>query len=632
MIKKIFWFLIFIITFIWSSIISTEAKDYEYKNLEVTANILEDWTINVNEEYTADFFVDKHWIIRNINKNYNVDWADFHIELSNINVSWKNFITTENDWEVSIKIWDANISVIWEQLYDISYNVYWLIRNFSWMWYAELYRNIVGSKFDTNFNNFSAELNLPKAYTWFKDDDFILSVNDTKYNAKNFPWEVDYSNWDKIIIKYDKWLPAKHGLKLSIKFPNDYFVFNHERQGSLLWKIKEVKHRDWHILGFHLIRDNDWYHFEINTDEIWGYVAFFAFLWIIFLLMVLINYINHIINRIRRKISAKRDSIVWKLTWKYADKYPVIVQYNPPEWISSAIAWALLHRKARPIHMISLVYKRLDAWLISIKIKEKKHFYETKKLLIKKLKKIPDDTPNYEKNFFNRFVSFKEREISSGLNFFNFKLEKLESYCKKNWWLEDKKYSAETLRSWALLIAVLAFVGLIIFWNIENLALYILFFTISIMIICLVSKILWRKTLKLTESWAELVSHILWYREFLKLCDEDKLKHYLSKDSLFYDKILSYAVVFGLETELIKKLAPLAENFDKLWVGSFDLKTLSDVSYIMSNSSYTTSQPSHYSWWGSSYSSSSWFSSWSSFSSSSSSSSWWWGDWWWSSW
>ena len=35
----------------------TQAKDYEYTNLNITANILEDWTIDVKEDFSVDFLL-----------------------------------------------------------------------------------------------------------------------------------------------------------------------------------------------------------------------------------------------------------------------------------------------------------------------------------------------------------------------------------------------------------------------------------------------------------------------------------------------------------------------------------------------------------------------------------------------
>ena len=97
--KKIWLFILWLcaLFFAWNF---TNAKDYEYTNLDITANILIDGTIDVKENFTANFFVNKHWIIRDIPLNYSVWWKDFHIDVSNINVQWKNFTTNKNNGNI----------------------------------------------------------------------------------------------------------------------------------------------------------------------------------------------------------------------------------------------------------------------------------------------------------------------------------------------------------------------------------------------------------------------------------------------------------------------------------------------------------------------------------------------------
>ena len=138
------------------------AKDYEYKNLDIQADVRIDWTIDVRETFTANFLERKHWIIRNIPLNYDVDWYKFHINIDRIVVDSHNYNVISNWDNIDIKIWDANKTVIWNQIYPISYSTYGLIRNFSWMWYAELYWNLVWYDFDTNIDSVKAEIRLPK--------------------------------------------------------------------------------------------------------------------------------------------------------------------------------------------------------------------------------------------------------------------------------------------------------------------------------------------------------------------------------------------------------------------------------------------------------------------------------------
>ena len=147
---------------------------------------------------------------------------------------WKKYSTSTDNGIVSIKIWSANKTVIWSQNYPISYSTYGLIRNFSGMWYAELYWNIVWNQFDTNINKVRAELILPKTYTWFTSWDFLIAADGISNRLEDFEGSLDWTSWDKIILTYDKIIPAGNGITISIKFPNNYFEFDHKRQLILL--------------------------------------------------------------------------------------------------------------------------------------------------------------------------------------------------------------------------------------------------------------------------------------------------------------------------------------------------------------------------------------------------------------
>ena len=86
---------------------------------------------------------------------------------------------------------------------------------------------------------------------------------------------------------------------------------------------------------------------------------------------------------------------------------------------------------------------------------------------------------------------------------------------------------------------------------------------------------------------------------------------------------MPYAIVFWLETELVKKIMPIMQEMDiSSNIYSWDLLVLSETFSDISSSlhSYSTS---------SSYSSGSWWDSWSSFDSGWSDFSSGWGGWWW---
>ena len=220
--------------FVWNFI---HAKDYEFTNLDIKADVKIDGTIDVSEIFTTNFLKKKHWIVRMIPLNYSVDDTDFHIDLDYIRVDWNKFSTYKEDGNFNIKIWDPYLEIKWEKVYPIFYSVYWLIRNFAWMWYHELYWNIVWYDFDTNINHVRAEILLPKKYYWFTEEDFLITTDWNLTKVSDFDWTIDWSAWDKIILTYDKKLKAGEWITLAVKFPKDYFAFDHDRQASLLWYV-----------------------------------------------------------------------------------------------------------------------------------------------------------------------------------------------------------------------------------------------------------------------------------------------------------------------------------------------------------------------------------------------------------
>ena len=590
--------------FLWNF---TQAKDYEYTNLDITADVLIDWTINVKEDFTANFFVDKHGIIRDIPLNYSVGWYKFHIDVSNFNVEWKNFTTSNNNWNIEIKIWDANRTVIWEQNYPISYTTYGLIRNFSWLWYAELYWNIVWYDFDTNINKVRAVIKLPKPYTWFTSDNFLITTDGTSKTVEEFEWRVDWSNWDKIIITYDKWLSAYHGITLSMNLPKDYFTFDHDKQAKLIW-------------------------YSSKTSWDFSLLKWLLVFWLVGLSTFLIT----------RKMNPNIIKKTWALKWKFAKKFPTIIQYEPPKWLNSAEVWLLFHRKAKPKDMLSLIYKRATDWLITISTwnKEKKKYMQDDDVIIIKNKDIPSEYPDYEKDFFNDLVANKENIIKKSRNIYNkLKLPSLEIYGEDKWWLINAKNSIGTIflrMSGSVFLCIfLMTLFIILITTCDNIiitlpAWILIVFTPLIFIYPILYSLSDKK--EETEEWARLISHILWYRDFLATCDENKLRLFLQQDPLYFDKILPYAVVFGLDTELIKKIEPIMQEMGikSSWY-DWDIHSIHTINYTISSSA-THSIPPHYdsNSWFSSYDSDSWFSGWSSFSwwSSSWFSSWWGWGWW----
>jgi len=561
--------------FLWINF--TYANNYEYANLDITADVLVDWTIKVREIFTTNFHEQKHWIFRTIPLNYKVWNNNFHIDISDINVVWKNYETTKENWEIIIKIWDANKYEYGTVIYPISYTVYWLIRNFSWEWYAELYRNIVWNKFDTSIGKVKATINLPKTYTWFKSSDFLITTDWKSKTVEWFGWKVDRSNWKKIIITYNKKLPAYNWITLAIKFPNNYFEFDHKKQEKLIGNAK-----NWTIWILKAIKSLS---FENNP---------WLFLTIIF--MMFISPFMGVAGEIKRhknKINLKTG----KLKWEFAEKYKVIIQYTPPKWLNSAEVWLLLHRREEIKDLFSLIYKWTAEWLIRIDGDVSYESWKSKinNVYVKKIKEIPETAPEFEKNFFHSFIENDTQYISYYKKDLSKELEMLKEHGINMWRFEkEKRYD----KLWLLIFLIITVCCII------NPELAILVFWLSVIWTCFYSlEYSWK--LQETDKWAELIAHILWYWEFLIACDEQQLKTFLKQDPLYFDKVLPYAVAMWIDTEFLEKIRPIMKeyNITPNWY-SWDIDNMDSL--------LTTTYSA---WRNCTYNSDKWFSWWSSFDS-----------------
>jgi len=332
----------------------------------------------------------------------------------------------------------------------------------------------------------------------------------------------------------------------------------------------------------------------------------------------------------------------WNLRWKYSKQFPVIIQYDPPEWLNSAEVWLLLHREAKARDLFSLVYK----WAYEKIIEIKPSLDDS--IILKKLKEIPDSYPNYEKIFFNNLIPFSEKIILKNDNLYRtLNLNDLLYYWwYKKWRLTEKNYKYQKMfekiiwKIWRFLFIVCLISLFLAFFGME-IAIFVCFISF------LSARVIWffwwiinaiwtyrNKSKKETEKWAKLISHILWYRKFLAACDENKLRLFLKQDPLYFDKILPYAVVFGFDTILIEKISPIMQDMNiKSDLYSWDFNYFREISNTISSISFWDSSQfsSSSSSSSSSYSSSGWFDSGSSFDSDFWSDSWggwgWWSDW-----
>lgn len=291
-------------------------------------------------------------------------------------------------------------------------------------------------------------------------------------------------------------------------------------------------------------------------------------LYIVWFIILLVSLYFGLSQFIQRKTDRHKEKPA-SLPKEYFKKYPIIIKYTPPKWINPAEAWLLYNCRVDVTDLTSLVYQWTLDWILSIKNISWKDSNHVEKIELIKLKDIPTDRPFFEKEIFNSlFFAWNQKTITYSTQLrHDLLLEDLEIHGIKKW----RVYKSETAKTWEKIFYkttwILLLSTIIIFlmtrFNGNDTPFYISL-TLLVICVCLWWYIFWWKPLKLTEKWAELASYVIWYRNFIKSCDENKIKLFLEEDPLFVDKILPYATAFWIETEFIKKITPLKEDLYRL--------------------------------------------------------------------
>ena len=278
-----------------------------------------------------------------------------------------------------------------------------------------------------------------------------------------------------------------------------------------------------------------------------GRLDFVIFIVIFSLVLLILAIIFRVWNK-------RRKNAPVKLSKKFRDKYHVVIQYAPPKGLNSAEVWLLYNCKVEPTDLTSLFYQWAYDWLIELIDWDDSEGIS--RIVLKKLKEIPKDRPFFERDMFDSvFMWKKDIKIISSSNQLKYALflEDLQIHGIQKWWFEKKEIPVFIKVLYVLLISS----------TVLSLFIEIWLFPVMLLLLVIMSWYIfgdWK--VQLTDRWAELVSYVIWYRKFISECDESQIKIFLKDDPLFVDKVLPYAVAFGLESQFIKKTTPLVEDWN----------------------------------------------------------------------
>ena len=329
--------------------------------------------------------------------------------------------------------------------------------------------------------------------------------------------------------------------------------------------------------------------------EIIGWLLFISII-VVPISYFLISLINKHQQRIDRELERwiirkhkSEENTVW-------DKR-IIIEYEPPKWLSPIEVWYLYDMDVGKADIICLIYKWAVKWIVSLS-------YENDLLKVTKRGSITDKTiPWYERSFrFNLFengdtVEITEEVINKNLWYLR---NNVKEYCMYKDWvdLEVLHFSFEDMYKTIIpfvkpekKISYIPFGRMILFlfWIVIMIVWWIYFvshimssggFLLKDLYITLGLCLWWlwwsalfipdlmdtkdKHVMNLTKKWEELVSQIYWYKRFLEVCEEKQLNELMERDPLYIDKMMPYAIALWLGDIVLKNIPSDLLDNDRL--------------------------------------------------------------------
>lgn len=487
-------------------------------NSQIVIN--KDGTINVTENISYDFEgLEKHGIYRNIPyiKTMNGKKYEMKIEVLSVNDENNNsytFQSSNTNENVQIKIGDSNELVTGIRDYIIKYKVGGALGYYQT--FDELYWNVTGNDWQIPMSQVSVEIT------------FIPSSNiedNQNYSVKCFSGPVGSTNSDcqtrtvgneMLISSPKEYLPGD-GLTIAFKFPKNLVKFLPAKELSLRASLEVWQSR-------------------YNSNPIlWSLILLvigiiIIFWYLIYPIKIFFNWWN---SGRDPKIGQDKALTAW---------------YDPPKlnkrFLSPEEAGTIVDESADERDISAMIIFLAQHGHLVIKEYEKEKFK-----LIKKASK--NALNNYQKYFLDSvFADSKELDLDT---------ENIADTCQK---VKDQIYENMTtdnlfvknpskIRNYFYVIIVLGV------------------FTLNIPLV--ISAIIFGLNMvKRTEEGVRLKFEALSLKNFL--ISQDRQLEFQAKNQMYFEKLLPYAIAFGVE---------------KIWLKRFEKLSLKKPDWYESNSAFT---------------------------------------------
>ncbi|MFP4514975.1 MAG: DUF2207 domain-containing protein [Parcubacteria group bacterium] len=499
--------LIFSLLILLTTPFSSSAREnvnYWYiKDYQVEIDIKKDDSAIITENIFADCGScrNKHGIFRIISETINTPEGSYYTPIELISItdfegnSYK-YQTSKQGSAITWKIGDPNITVQGENDYRIIYRVDNIIREQTD--FDELYWNILGTFWDLEIDNFTAQIKFPEPLT--KNDIETYYYSGKQESKDNKLASARWLDENTLEISSTETINKNEGITVSASFDKGYI--NHQ-------EISKPQDNSKGFISEHILNNDK----TNNNTSLFSLLAPF-YLFIIPIIVLIISFIFY-------KKHKKKNPYY---------KKPTVTHFTPPSNISPILMGLMISKLTlKPKYITATIVKLATLKLLKIEETETKIlFFKQNKLNFLKLRDIKDidKLDNTEKYIFNTMFSSSDNVSSTKLQtIFRSRLSKIKKEGVNE--LKDKGYILEKSPKIKIIFLILFILSIFTFNVISAIIFFVFYSTIS----------------NKTESGQELMWKLKGFETYMTVAETDRHKFYEQEN--IFTKLLPYSIIFG---------------------------------------------------------------------------------------
>lgn len=474
------------------------SQGFTIDNYDIRVEVQTDGALQITEEINVNFSEKKRGIYRSIPHRYSIKGKSEQVGIKDIAVKNHTYKIENKNGQHHIRIGDKNEYLTGKQSYNISYTIQNGIGSYDD--YQELYLDLIGTSWQADIAQMTYTVALPKSITLAQDDLLATTGRDGEVIDG---LSIAQTTSRSISGQTNRVLPSGEGATIAIRLPASYLSVadlehNEYFQAQQEQKIRDEGQRPW------------WAVVPLAI------VALFFSWW----------------RRLRGRGGKSNDQI---------PTYPY-----PPEGLTSAHVGAYIDQQANTRDVISLIpYWAAEGYLLI------KHEDET--MMLTKDGELPSDFPSYERLLFDKMFADQEiitmKELSNKL--YTTVAEVAMKLTKE---VNAQEYYDERyiywFRSWRLILfpVVMIIGGLVSLILLQQTIMGIAFFVLGF-----ISLFLGAAKKPLSPHGQDVKDRLDGLKKFLEDVPPSEIDSLVHHDPRYFDKMLPFAVAFGIEKSFIPK-------------------------------------------------------------------------------